>query len=437
MPSNNNSHVFSKSEDDTHDSLDAGTATPSGIATPRPDPADKRLPGIMHGYFGQVGESSTTVHRTSDRSALTTPPVEEEATGHPPSHVRPFQAPGYALLTAPGSPTQDGQCGTDHPLHLLSHEHLAVSRLAAGPALPPSSLYPTPPISSPPSFTQKEREGIAIGAVSRPIEGLGAGRPPLGRQQSATDVMPLRTHRHKAGPKSLSGIITDVLVHAAHISNPTTARAFTTPSTPTYTSSPVSALSSMTMSYLELAKLTENVALSPRPKNTPPHTPRALSHDTAAKRRNGPIPISKSTQSPPDDTVFTTSEHGPADTDSSDTFTIPPESLPTGPSKGKLFVSISEARGLRPSYDPYVVCVFEWNEYISKGPKLEDSDDDAKSREDALGGMPIKKSVSDLGRSIAIPMKSRQSSTTSLSDQKTFKSGRQVTNPKWEHQATL
>ncbi|CAL3964442.1 unnamed protein product, partial [Diplocarpon coronariae] len=25
----------------------------SGVATPQPDPSDKRLPGIMHSYFGQ------------------------------------------------------------------------------------------------------------------------------------------------------------------------------------------------------------------------------------------------------------------------------------------------------------------------------------------------------------------------------------------------
>ncbi|CAL8577156.1 Serine/threonine-protein kinase, variant 3 [Xanthoria parietina] len=36
---------------------------------------------------------------------------------------------------------------------------------------------------------------------------------------------------------------------------------------------------------------------------------------------------------------------------------------------------------------------------------------------------------------MAIPMKSRQSSTTSLSDQTNFKAGRQVTDPRWDHEA--
>ena len=42
-----------------------------------------------------------------------------------------------------------------------------------------------------------------------------------------------------------------------------------------------------------------------------------------------------------------------------------------------------------------------------------------------------------MGRAMAIPMKSRQSSTTSVPDQKSFKNGKQVTDPKWDHEAVL
>ncbi|KAJ5852055.1 C2 calcium/lipid-binding domain CaLB [Penicillium soppii] len=47
------------SEDDTQDQIgsNGSTPTPTGIATPEPDPADKRLPSIMHNYF-QVGSFS-------------------------------------------------------------------------------------------------------------------------------------------------------------------------------------------------------------------------------------------------------------------------------------------------------------------------------------------------------------------------------------------
>lgn len=35
------------------------SGTPSGVQTPRPSGTDKRLPGILHSYFGQVGAPSS------------------------------------------------------------------------------------------------------------------------------------------------------------------------------------------------------------------------------------------------------------------------------------------------------------------------------------------------------------------------------------------
>jgi hypothetical protein len=108
--------------------------------------------------------------------------------------------------------------------------------------------------------------------------------------------------------------------------------------------------------------------------------------------------------------------------------------------KGKLTVKIAEARGLRKSRDPYVVAVFQRNELVSKGPLPQENDEN----EDAtgspmMGGIPITRSGSDSGRAMAIPMKSRQSSNTSLSDYRDFKvKGRKsMTNPKWDTEAVL
>jgi hypothetical protein len=49
------------------------------------------------------------------------------------------------------------------------------------------------------------------------------------------------------------------------------------------------------------------------------------------------------------------------------------------------------------------------------------------------------RSGSDSGRPMAIPMKSRQSSNTSLSDYRDFKikGRRSMTNPKWDTEAVL
>lgn len=97
----------------------------------------------------------------------------------------------------------------------------------------------------------------------------------------------------------------------------------------------------------------------------------------------------------------------------------PPTPGPSvGPPKGKLTIKLCEARNLRVACLPYVVCTFESNEFISKGPTLED----------AAGGMPVPGS----GRGIAIPM--RGSSTPTI--------GRELrtegtTDPTWGQEAVL
>ena len=184
-------------------------------------------------------------------------------------------------------------------------------------------------------------------------------------------------------------------------------------------------------------KLTNGVAALPRSKNTPPLTPRALSNDDIETTKKPSLPTANELLVETRDISL---RNDKSDIDVSSISAIPKTSAPVGPPRGKLWVKILEARGLRPSYDPYVVCVFEWNESIVRRAKSGEVDvdkDDGKGKEDLLGGVPVKRIVSDMGRSMAIPMKSRQGSTASLSDYKTFKNGRQLTDPKWEHEAVL
>lgn len=113
------------------------------------------------------------------------------------------------------------------------------------------------------------------------------------------------------------------------------------------------------------------------------------------------------------------------------------ESMPTGAPRGKLAVRIAEGRGLRPSVDPYCVCVFEWNEYISQGPKQDrmDVDDaDRKAPAPSLSAVPIRRTDSDMGRPMAVPMRSRQSSTNGQEGDRGMD---KVTDPQWDHEATL
>jgi serine/threonine protein kinase SCH9 len=109
---------------------------------------------------------------------------------------------------------------------------------------------------------------------------------------------------------------------------------------------------------------------------------------------------------------------------------ISQEGPPVASLNGKLSVRISEARGLRSSIDPYVVCVFEWNEYISKGAQSEKNCEvDGKQSRERFDNDP--------GKPMAIPMRSRQSSNNSQLDGYDCKGKVPVTEPRWNHEAIL
>jgi protein-serine/threonine kinase len=95
---------------------------------------------------------------------------------------------------------------------------------------------------------------------------------------------------------------------------------------------------------------------------------------------------------------------------------------------------------LRKCRDPYVVVVFQRSELISSGPRPAEDDEEAAISAVAAGAIPMKRQGSDSGRAMAIPMRSRQSSNTSITDFNTFRnrdSRRSFTSPKWDAEAIL
>ncbi|KAL8719479.1 MAG: hypothetical protein Q9225_003529, partial [Loekoesia sp. 1 TL-2023] len=418
--------------DEGQDLIGSESATPSGVATPRPDPVDKRFPGIAHSFYGQVGAPSFQTSTVEDTS-FPNPSISDMAGSSQPLKQG-FDKLRGALPTAPSSPSESCPLEEDQSLALLVEQGLGAFQDGSPSGRLAVQGYPTPPASSSSSSTFKRGDvGAAAHSVApRPGSRDPNHRPILERRDSGEDREVIRTRRHTAGLNPLSSIITSSSVHASHISNPTSQSASITPSTPTSNPNISSARSALN-SHLETAKLTDGVATSPRMKTTPPRTPRALSSDGSE------IDGKRATNSSPrrDGPDGHNSQYGAA-TGGRTKASFARSSPPVGPPKGKLSVKISEARGLKPSYDPYAVCVFEYNEAVARNPKPEDGKfdkDDAFLKELPLGGAPMNRLGSDISRSMAIPMKSRQSSTTSLSDQKNFKAGRQITNPKWDHEA--
>lgn len=422
-------------DDDSTDHVGSNPSTPSGIATPQPDLQDKRLPGIMHSYFGQVGNESSTPSAIQASS----PSASASKASHVPSaQDGSLQTPTVELSTPEmNSHRSDGRLSRsssasgsivmvekgDHLEHeppLLSHEALSKSsHEASSQRLDPE--LPTPPSSSSPcSLLGKPSRGASpspsvdqgMGSICRALKNFITSSSP---QTTAT------THtreRHHSLP--LSGLST-VPVLASDFSNPTT-------STPPSSATPVEQDGFDFVSREDKDEKTtptqdagstsektkeESADNTTVAKNTPPLTPRALSqegHPNGAASRSGSTGQSEKAAAA----------------------AKPSNGLNMGAVNGKLHVKISQGRGLRPSYDPYVVCVFEWNEYISKGPKSEEQN---KEKKESLQSVPIRRTDSDMGRPMAIPMKSRQSSQNSATDEP--KNTALVTNPEWDHEAVL
>jgi hypothetical protein len=379
----------------------------------------------MHSYFGQVRVSSTSdiqldaAPLSTMEHASTDGGDEKDVVGRSPS----------GGIDAPG---MEKDSGIPCSFHALDPQQAEEAVPATSPSFHP---YPTPPTSSPSSVHKEQQEASAANSAPSRTRGSSA-TVELGFGQ-ASRTKPLAARRHTSAIFGhLSTVLANPSVHA-HISNPCSFGGSETESkSPTFANHSASDHVSILSSYNEHKKLTEGAMETSREKSTPPETPRSLSTTTPQ--------LEKSTLRPalnpvlPGISQVTASGSGTPRRSTPDTGPSNSAAAAVGPPKGKLSVLISEGRGLRPSHDPYVVCVFEYNEYISKGPrKRTPSDDQREFSQDDAGGVALKNAGSDMGRAIAIPMKSRQSSNTSLSDYKDIRDSRAITDPKWGHEATL
>lgn len=182
--------------------------------------------------------------------------------------------------------------------------------------------------------------------------------------------------------------------------------------------SPAPSASSRTPSASQLngetEKLTEGDFSSPQNQATPPQTPRTRSQEGK----------------PPTSNLSRTSLASNNSRESKGSSKSDKDAAVVGPPKGKLAVTITEGRDLRASTDPYCVIQFQWAEYISDGPKH----DDTKGRR---GPMQMRRTESEMQKPMAIPMKSRQSSNSGHSSDARDDTFEETNNPTWEHEAEL
>lgn len=406
------------SREDDANGFDSDTPR-SGVATPQPDPSDKRLPGIMHSYFGQVGSGSST---SPNFGPLEIPVSESKAGSNSPfSHPEEMRAAEVLPSVTPASNIEPASaCTQTDPEALPFPQDEQLGLLA--PENPRTTLhpYPTPPVSQTPSLHKLKLSD----SCSEDEEKETARRAAISsaHHKSISESIPSSARRASLG-NPLSSVVTTSNVHATHFSNPSERNPATSHNTPSY--SRLNSEFHESPSYDRLKKLTDD---APRTKSIPATPTRALSNQTVKSDGSGGSDPTNG------HAVKANTEATPATSTSSGS-----TGAPAPAPKGKLTVKIAEARGLRKSRDPYVVAVFQRNELVSKGPMPPDTDENEDPTSSPMGGIPITRTGSDSGRPMAIPMKSRQSSNTSLSEYRDFKSkGRKsMTNPKWDTEAVL
>ena len=423
-PKNLANQMFSSAKhehrhDDLHDLVGSNSPTPSGVETPRPDLHDKRFPGIQS-YFGQVGRDPSQNTALRSLQAITNP-IPDATEQNAPLTLREEEK---KVESRRGSSASLGS------MVMVEREQHSV------PTPPPDEPYqgsqrrvtevdtsrlPPTPVSSAASVMNRDGE-VAENGGSMLDGGLASITQALRNFVLPKSASGVKDRRHQSLPVSS---VTRSTVPAAYISNPTSSRRSSRSKNPR-SSSPSHAKPPSSEILRESDELTSSVAPAPREKSTPPHTPRALSQEDY-RRTDTRSPLSSTS---------TTVGDGNAQVEKPQRPKHQIHTAITTP-RGKLKIKIAEGRNLKPSFDPYVVCQFEWNEYVSKGVRPDPMDVDTEESKGPtlqLQSIPIRRTDSDMGKPMAIPMKSRQSSTNGTDGDQGLN---KVTDPQWEHHAIL
>lgn len=410
------SRTAAAAEDDGVDHI--GIDTPrSGVATPQPDLHDKRLPGIMS-YFGQVRLAPFQLLSSGTSSASGEAATVAAAAPRFASHGQRPPATGFPSQL-PSSPTEPGfeESSSAAASPLMPLERLEPSELR----LPSTCPYPTPPASKRGSMRCAASSDPAAGGAGDGAGTCSAAARLLHQKTSSLEI-PKRHNSSLQNP--LAGVVTQSTVHARHFSYNDFRSASSISSSPGR-----SVVEGVASSFKESASIAQRRKLTaaedaksgqstPTRSLSTAHVSRSGSQEDASKENgNG---IDRTAASTPS---IRSGEQVPAP-------------------KGKLTIKVTEGKGLRKCRDPYVVAVFQRSELISGGPRtFEDEDDSALSVASVpMGGVPIQRTASDTGRiPMAIPMRSRQSSNTSVGDYTTFRNRtrRSFTRPKWDAEAVL
>lgn len=367
------------------DELDSIASTPPGAVTPQPDLSDKRLPGI-NSCFGQV-RNAVSHSFTALSSAFAT------NTKHKPVSS-PDEETSLTESMASSITLQDPSAGFSCAELVSSHAESSLNE--------EETKARSNPVSS--SSSTHEVDSIRSRGCSSTYDHCADVFPNKPSSLKRPSRANSRTHSYSYIPRAFTPL-PEVNTSSA-VATLVSALFTKTSALPSDPSSHISKspCQSISSKKNENTRLTMGVSSPSLKQSTPPQTPRTQSQeDATGSGYNTPAQSSSSNDN------------------------IKTDGTTIGPVLGTLTVLIKEGRGLRPSVDPYVVCEFQLSQYISDGPVSQDTE-----TTNGASGVTIQPAAGR-GRPMAIPMKSRQSSS---SGRDTTQS-QEVTNPRWDHKAVL
>ncbi|VUC33117.1 unnamed protein product [Clonostachys rosea] len=419
-----------------------GYETPrSGVATPQPDLQDKRLPGIMS-YFGQVRldtapvpdmSSSVPCPHTDSRPSSET--LEEQSPSASSSALQPRLAIDSSLpysgsqIDDPSSSqlhTEDSGLQKDAAQDWQSASHNPYPNLPT--SLPSSSGSSLRTETARTSCSEASTEPLTARPQSLSIYKPSGGAPHMPPPPSSCPLPPSSSTTAEVS-ETESRDVPSVASNSELGTAPPQATLNIQPSSSTSdthqnTNPNASQAPSKWFSLDGLMELTRGVF-----KSGPPTPTRALS--AAQSHSDRKISSSRSSNDGAE-TSGTQTPRGPSG----------PNGAQAPIPKGKLTIKIPEGRGLRRCRDPYVVVVFQRSELISGGPRPNEEEENLVIPPPSMGGIAIQRQGSDSGRPpMSIPMRSRQSSNTSIADHSSIRNRLTVrtalTDPKWDAEAVF
>lgn len=421
-------------EEENGENLGFETPT-SGVATPQPDLHDKRFPGIATS-FGQVGTASLK-RRVSASSLCGAFEPLSIADATPASHSGRAHDPedcGPGTASDPAGPS----------LRNCEKQDSRRTELPQG-ATEPLPL-PTPPTSGRSSSSRPDRD-MTKELGSSKASALPA-RSFLVRHTTSPDAGPPASTLPVSNAAPLTSVVTASAVAPSYSSR------LDLPTMPDQDPTPANTNNSFEQHHTTISPPTlQSLAQIPPPTPSHSRASSALSNLRGLFSLDSVKILTKAFKSGPTTPTRTLSTAQPSQAEKNGSVSgeisrsqtpRPTSGSATATAKGKLTIKITEARGIKKSRDPYVVAVFQRNELISGGPRPEEEGEKSPPLPPFGGGGPggvaIQRQESDSGRPMAIPMRSRQSSSTSASEHNTFRSraGRKsFSSPKWDAEAVL